>query len=70
MEDEFSRMELLIGREAVDLLSKKKIAVFGLGGVGSYAVEALARCGTAAQAAEELGVDASTLSKKRKRYGI
>ena len=43
MEDEFSRMELLIGREAVDLLSKKKIAVFGLGGVGSYAVEALAR---------------------------
>lgn len=45
MEDEFSRMELLIGREAVDLLSKKKIAVFGLGGVGSYAVEALARCG-------------------------
>lgn len=45
MEDEFSRMELLIGREAVDLLSKKKIAVFGLGGVGSYVAEALARCG-------------------------
>lgn len=32
--------------------------------------EALARCATAAQAAEELGIDASTLSKKRKRYGI
>lgn len=32
--------------------------------------EALSRCATAAQAAEELGVDASTLSKKRKRYGI
>ncbi len=45
MGDEFSRMELLIGREAVDLLGKKKIAVFGLGGVGSYVAEALARCG-------------------------
>lgn len=32
--------------------------------------EALARCKTAALAAEELGIDASTLSKKRKRYGI
>ena len=32
--------------------------------------EALSRCATAAQAAAELGVDASTLSKKRKRYGI
>lgn len=45
MEDEFSRMELLIGREAADLLGTKKIAVFGLGGVGSYVSEALARCG-------------------------
>lgn len=41
----FSRMESLIGREATDGLSRKRIAVFGLGGVGSFAVEALARCG-------------------------
>lgn len=38
-------MEPLIGKEGLDLLGMKKIAVFGLGGVGSYAVEALARCG-------------------------
>lgn len=42
---EFSRMEPLIGEKGVDLLGTKKIAVFGLGGVGSYAAEALARCG-------------------------
>ena len=45
MLDGFSRMESLIGREGIDLLGRKKIPVFGLGGVGSYAVEALARCG-------------------------
>ncbi len=45
MLNEFSRMESLIGREKTDLLSRKKIAVFGLGGVGSYVTEALARCG-------------------------
>lgn len=45
MLNEFSRMELLIGRKAVDLLGMKKIAIFGLGGVGSYVAEALARCG-------------------------
>ncbi len=38
-------MELLIGREGVTKLGTAKIAVFGLGGVGSYVVEALARCG-------------------------
>ena len=45
MLNEFSRMESLIGKEETDLLSMKKIAVFGLGGVGSYVTEALARCG-------------------------
>ena len=40
---EFSRMEPLIGKEGLDVLGMKKIAVFGLGGVGSYAAEALAR---------------------------
>lgn len=45
MQDAFSRMEILLGREDTDKLSKARIAVFGLGGVGSYVVEALARCG-------------------------
>ena len=44
MQDAFSRMEIILGSEGVDKLSKAKIAVFGLGGVGSYVVEALARC--------------------------
>lgn len=42
---EYSRTELLIGDTGIDLLAKAKIAVFGIGGVGSYVVEALARCG-------------------------
>lgn len=45
MLNEYSRMEPLIGTEGIDLLGTKKIAVFGLGGVGSYVAEALARCG-------------------------
>jgi len=42
---EFSRTELLIGELAMKKLSKSKIAVFGIGGVGSYTVEGLARSG-------------------------
>lgn len=42
---EYSRMELLIGEEAVDFLGKSRVAIFGIGGVGSYVAEALARCG-------------------------
>lgn len=45
MQDAFSRMEILLGQDGVDKLSRAKVAVFGLGGVGSYVVEALARCG-------------------------
>ena len=40
-----SRTELLIGKEALDYLRTRKVAVLGIGGVGSYSVEALARCG-------------------------
>lgn len=47
MPNAFSRMEILIGDRGMKKLSKAKIAVFGLGGVGSYVVEALARCGVA-----------------------
>lgn len=42
---EYSRMELLIGEDAVETLAKSRVAVFGIGGVGSYTAEALARCG-------------------------
>lgn len=41
----FSRTELLIGKEGIDKLAKSTIAIFGIGGVGSYAAEALCRCG-------------------------
>lgn len=45
MQDQFSRTELLIGKEQVEKLKKLKVAIFGIGGVGSFAVEALARVG-------------------------
>lgn len=41
----FSRTELLIGKEGIEKLTKSTIAIFGIGGVGSYAAEALCRCG-------------------------
>ena len=45
MENEFSREELLIGKQNVDKLHLKKVAIFGVGGVGSFVVEGLARAG-------------------------
>jgi len=43
--NQFSRTELLIGKEGVEKLQKAKVAIFGIGGAGSYTVEALARAG-------------------------
>ena len=43
MENWLSRTEVLIGKESVEKLKKSKVAIFGIGGVGSYVVEALAR---------------------------
>ena len=48
MEQPFSRLELLIGQEAVSHLARARVAVFGIGGVGSYVVEALTRSGIGA----------------------
>lgn len=45
MLNQFSRTEILIGEEAQKKLNNSKVAVYGLGGVGSYVVEALARAG-------------------------
>lgn len=45
MNETFMRTELLVGTEGIDRLRKAKVAVFGIGGVGGYAAEALARSG-------------------------
>ena len=43
--NQFSRTQLLLGQESMDLLANATVAVFGIGGVGGYTVEALARSG-------------------------
>ena len=43
--NQFSRTELLIGKDGVEKLANAKVAIFGIGGVGSFVVEALARSG-------------------------
>ncbi len=48
MNDSFSRTALLLGDEALSRLKNVRVAVFGVGGVGGYAVEALARSGVGA----------------------
>ena len=45
MLNQFSRTELLIGKEGVEKLQNSKVAVFGVGGVGSFVVEGLVRAG-------------------------
>jgi len=58
MEHRFSRTEALLGQEALSRLASARVAVFGLGGVGGYAVEALARSGVGTLAI----VDGDTVS--------
>lgn len=45
MSNQYSRTELLIGKEGIEKLSKAKVAIFGIGGVGSFVVEGLVRAG-------------------------
>ena len=58
MTNQFSRTEMLIGTEAAQRLQTAHVAVFGLGGVGAYAAEALARAGVG----EITVVDSDTVS--------
>ena len=45
MTDQFHRTALLIGRKNLDMLKNRRVAVFGIGGVGGHSAEALCRCG-------------------------
>ncbi len=45
MSEQFIRTEMLLGKEALLKLSGKRVAIFGVGGVGGYVCEALVRCG-------------------------
>lgn len=45
MTDKFARTELIFGKEAMEKLKNSRVAVFGIGGVGGYTVEALVRSG-------------------------
>jgi len=45
MEDQFERLELLLGADAINKLKDSTVAIFGIGGVGGYVAESLARSG-------------------------
>lgn len=45
MTNQFSRTELIIGKQAIEKLQKSKVAIFGIGGVGSFVIEGLVRAG-------------------------
>ena len=48
MDNQFCRTEMLLGKEAMEMLKNARVAIFGIGGVGGHTVEALARCGVGA----------------------
>lgn len=48
MQNQFSRTQLLLGKPTMETLANSRVAVFGVGGVGGYAVEVLARSGVGA----------------------
>ena len=51
MQNQYSRTQLLLGAEAMEKLHNSRVAVFGIGGVGGYTVEALARSGVGPESA-------------------
>ena len=48
MQEQFIRTQMLLGADAVQRLQKARVALFGLGGVGGYTLEALVRSGIGA----------------------
>lgn len=48
MEERYSRQTALLGEDAIERLKSKRVAIFGIGGVGGYATEAIARMGVGA----------------------
>ena len=65
MEDVFARTRMLLGDEAMDRLAAARVAVFGVGGVGGYVVEALARSGVGAlDLIDSDTVDAANLNRQ------
>lgn len=69
MPDAFSRMEMLLGDAGADKLGKARIAVFGLGGAGSFAAEALPRCGVASLTLVDNGI-VSVADINRQLYAL
>ena len=69
MPDAFSSMEMLLGDAGADKLGKARIAVFGLGGAGSFAAEALARCGVASLTLVDNGI-VSVADINRQLYAL
>ena len=69
MPDAFSRMEMLLGDAGADKLGRARIAVFGLGGAGSFAAEALARCGVASLTLVDNGI-VSVTDINRQLYAL
>ena len=69
MPDAFSRMEMLLGDAGADKLGKARIAVFGLGGAGSFAAESLARCGVASLTLVDNGI-VSVADINRQLYAL
>ena len=59
MKEEFEREAMLLGEDAINKLNNSSVALFGLGGVGSYTAEALARSGVG----KILLIDNDTVSK-------
>ena len=65
MKPQFSRTQLLLGAEGVKALAASRVCVFGVGGVGGYVVEALARAGVGAlDIVDADNVDVSTLNRQ------
>lgn len=69
MPDAFSRMEMLLGDAGADKLGRARIAVFGLGGAGSFVAEALARCGVASLTLVDNGI-VSVTDINRQLYAL